>query len=351
MREFVQRHRQIVIYAIMAGVIAVVANFLPRGFDYQQVFSTHTVPVFFVPWTDGLLYLLPWPVLVSITIMSLVIAIRQNGGSKWLIIPAIFSLPTIWVLLLGALEGVTLAGLLMLRYALPVRLIENWARRDRRWWLMALGCGAATVVAAIIIATQQGANYNFTNSTVLGQQPIIGLAMMLLLPWGVPLILLRPQLAAFALLARRSWFVAGALWLGLSIIIWGWWLPNLLLKVTPELRAAQPQNVSLFPWSMVFVLPMLWLSRRDPDMLMAAGSFIAPSVIPYYYMVLIPSLARLPLNYALVCWLSSFLPLTANYFGPAWWLTGNVFPLLIWLGLWRWRKPAPPFVKSVWQPA
>ena len=188
MREFAQRGRQVAGYAIMAAAIAVVANFLPRGFDYQQVFSTHTVPVFFVPWTDGLLYLLPWPVLVSITIMSLVIAIRQNGGSKWLIIPAIFSLPTIWVLLLGALEGVTLAGLLMLRYALPVRLIENLARRDRRWWLMALGCGAATVVAAIIIATQQGANYNFTNSTVLGQQPIIGLAMMLLLPWGVPLI-------------------------------------------------------------------------------------------------------------------------------------------------------------------
>ncbi|MBI5566846.1 MAG: hypothetical protein HY870_18240 [Chloroflexi bacterium] len=351
MTDFLRRNRQSVSWAIMAIAIALVAGWLPQGFDYRMVFVPHLVPVFFVPWTDGLLYLLPWPVLVSITIMSLVIAIQRNGGSKWLIIPAVFSLPTIWVLLLGALEGVTLAGLLVLRYALPVRLVETFAARDRRWWLALVVLGAATVVGAAIIGTLQGPHYNFTNSTTLGQQPLIGLAMILLLPWAMPLILLRPQLAAFALLARRSWFVAGALWMVLSVIIWGWWLPNLLLKVTPELKAAQPQNVSLFPWSIVFVLPMLWLSRRDPDMLMAAGSLIAPSVIPYYYLVLIPSLARLPLKYAMVCWLSSFLPLTANYFGPAWWLTGNVFPLMIWSGLWHTRTSADKPPAAMWQAA
>jgi hypothetical protein len=83
---------------------------------------------------------------------------------------------------------------------------------------------------------------------------------------------------------------------------------------------------------------MLWWSRHDQDMLMATGSFIAPSVLPYYYMILLPSLARLPVKYALLCWASSFLPLTANYFGPSWWLTGNVFPLMIWLGLWWQRR-------------
>lgn len=351
MAAFLQRYRQVVIWAIMAIVIAIVATFLPQGFDYKYVFSAHTVPVFFVPWTDGLLYLLPWPILVSITIMSLVIAIHRNGGSKWLIIPAVFSLPTIWVLFLGALEGVALLGLLLLPYAIPVRLIERFGQRHRRWQIGLLLFGTLTLSGAVVIGTWQGPNYHIGNSAVLGTQPAIGLATLLLLPWGVPLALLRPQLIGFALLARRSWFVVGGLWIALSVIIWGWWLPNLLLKVTPDLKAAQPQNVSLFPWSIVFVLPMLWLSRRDPDMLMAAGSFVAPSVIPYYYMVLMPSLARLPWKYALVCWLCSFLPLTANYFGPAWWLTGNIFPLVIWLGLWHWRKPIPRPVKPVWQPA
>lgn len=350
MREFVQRHRQSVIYVIMAVVIAVVANFLPRGFDYLRVFSPHLVPVFFVPWTDGLLYLLPWPILVSITIMALIIAVQRNGGSKWLIPLVIFSLPTIWVLFLGALEGVTLAGLLLLRYALPVRLIEGITKRNRRWWIAMLLLGIVTVLAAVIIGAVQGQHYHFANSTELGQQPIVGLAMAVLLPWIMPLILLRPQLAGFALLARRNWFIVGAVWLALSIVIWGWWPPNLLLKVAPELKVAQPQNVSLFPWSIVFVLPMLWWSQKDPDMLMAAGSFIAPSVIPYYYMVLMPSLARLPVKYAMLCWASSFLPLTANYFGPAWWLTGNVFPLMIWLGLWQQRKFARPPAATMWSP-
>jgi hypothetical protein len=94
----------------------------------------------------------------------------------------------------------------------------------------------------------------------------------------------------------------------------------------------------LFPWSLIVAVPMLWLSRGDPQMLMASGNFAAPSVMPYHYLVLMPGLARLPIGYALLCWASSFLPLTANYFGPAWWLTGNVFPLLIWIGLWRWGK-------------
>jgi len=345
---FVQRYRQGLIWAVMALVIALIATFLPQGFDHRVVFSPHLVPAFFVPWTDGLLYLLPWPILVSITIMSLVIAIQRNGGPKWLIIPVVFSLPTIWVLLLGALEGVALAGLLLLRYALPVRLIESVTRRNRLWWAGLALLGIVTILAAVTIGVVQGPHYHFANSTELGKQPIVGLAMTLLLLWVVPLTLLRPQLAAFALLARRSWFVTGVLWMALSVIVWGWWLPNLLLKVTPELKAAQPQNISLFPWSIVFVLPMLWWSQKDPDMLMAAGSFIAPSVLPYYYMVLMPSLARLPLKYALLCWLCSFLPLTANYFGPAWWLTGNVFPVMIWLGLWQQRRSARPPVETMW---
>jgi hypothetical protein len=332
------QYRQTAIWIVMAVAIAVVASFLPQGFDYKHVFSTHSVPVFFVPWTDGLLYLLSWPILVSLTIMSLVVAIHQNGGPKWLVILAIFSLPTIWVLLLGALEGIALWGVLLLPYAVPVKLLDRLGRRDQRWWIRLLLFGAATALAAWILIRDQGPNYHFANSDVLGTQPQIGLALLLLLPWVVPLVLLRPQLAAFVLLARRNWLIVGVGWMLLSIIIWGVWPPQLLLKVTPELKIAQPQNVSLFPWSLLFALPMLWWSRHDVDMLMANGSFIAPSVIPYYYMILLPSLARLPRKLALLCWASSFLPLTANYFGPAWWLTGNVFPLLIWLGLWRQRQ-------------
>ena len=83
---------------------------------------------------------------------------------------------------------------------------------------------------------------------------------------------------------------------------------------------------------------MLWLGRRDQDMLMAAGSFVSPSIHPYHYVVLMPSLARLPIGLRMLCWLFSFWPLAANYFGPKFWLTGNLFPLAVWLCLWWLRR-------------
>ena len=47
------------------------------------------------------------------------------------------------------------------------------------------------------------------------------LAGLLLLPWGVPLVLLNPQLASFSLLAKRSYIIAGIAWMLISFIIWG----------------------------------------------------------------------------------------------------------------------------------
>jgi hypothetical protein len=190
----------------------------------------------------------------------------------------------------------------------------------------------------LIIYQQQGTAYGGF-SPGLGHQPAVGLATALLIPWGAPLLLLKPNLTAFALLAKKNWFLTGLLWLGLSLLIWGAWPANLLVKITPGSKALQPQDVSLFPWSLLVAIPMLWQSRGDPYMLMAGGNFATPSVMPYHYLVLMPSLARLPRGYALLCWASSFLPLMANYFGPAWWQTANVFPLLIWIGLRRWGKP------------
>ena len=162
--------------------------------------------------------------------------------------------------------------------------------------------------------------------------------MLLLLPWALPIALLKPQLTAFALLSKRSWWLAGAAWIGLSILIWGFWPPNLIARLAPEIKAVQPQDVSLFPWSLIVAVPMLWLARGDVEMLMAAGALAVPTVHPYQYIVLMPALARMSLPWRLLCWISSFLPLTANYFGPHFWLTGNIFPVLVWLSLWIRRR-------------
>jgi hypothetical protein len=234
--------------------------------------------------------------------------------------------------------------------ALPVLLQERRvSMRWQRWaWLILI---VSTVLAAVILRAAQGENYfaigvgGETIAAVFRTSPWVGIATAALLLWIVPVALVKPQLTAFAMLSRKSWTLTSFGWLLISIVIWGLWLPNLLLRVSPGLKAAQPQDIALFPWSLVVALPLLWLGRGDPDLMMAGGSFALPSVHPYHYTVLMPALARLPIVLRLLCWLCSFLPLTANYFGPTWWLTGNVFPLLLWMCLfWQRHRASKPLL-------
>jgi hypothetical protein len=330
--------RKLASYLFIAVIIGGVASFLQQGFDYRFVFWPHKFPIFYVPWTDGMMYLLPWPVIVAATMLALIIGVQRHHGSPGTIILTVFSLPTIWVLFLGQLEGVALLGLLLMPWSVPVRLLERRRHFERREWLALALLVTATVVAAMILIRDQGPLY-YEISTILGKQPQIGVAMILLLPWVVPVALLKPQLTAFAMLARKNWFIVTLIWLALSLVIWGFWLPNLNARLDPGIKIVQPQDVSLFPWSLLIAVPMLWLARGDAEMLMAAGALAVPTVHPYQYIVLMPALARLPLGLRLLCWLASFLPLTANYFGPHFWLTGNVFPLLLWLCLfWQRRR-------------
>ncbi len=57
--------------------------------------------------------------------------------------------------------------------------------------------------------------------------------------------------------------------------------------------ATQPQNISLWSWSIPLALILLWLSRGDMDMLMLAGTFVTPHLIPYSYVV-VPAIASGP---------------------------------------------------------
>ena len=332
--------RKLAIYITIAIVVGGVASFLKAGFDDRFVFGPHKVPIFYVPWTDGMMYLLPWPVIVALTVLALIIAVQRHHGSPATILLTILSLPTIWVLLLGQLEGVALLGVLLMPWSVPVRLLERRGRFGRRTWLVLALWLVATFIAAVILIRGEGTLY-YEVSTILGKQPRIGAAMALLLPWVVPIALLKPQLTAFAMLAHKNWFITTLLWIALSVVIWGFWLPNLDARLAPGIKAVQPQDVSLFPWSLLVAVPMLWLGRGDVEMLMAAGALAVPTVHPYQYTVLMPALARLPVGLRLLCWLATFLPLTANYFGPHFWLTGNIFPLLLWLCLFWQRRRIP----------
>lgn len=168
--------------------------------------------------------------------------------------------------------------------------------------------------------------------------PLVGL---LCLPWGVPIVLLKPQVAAFALLSKWKWLLVACLWLGLSVIIWGPWPLELLVVQTSEWKALHPQDITLFPWGILLAIPLMFFSRGDEDLLMAAGSLATPHLFPYHFIVLMPSLARMRPRWMLFTWLITWMPLTANWFGPWAWHFGNLASVAFWLGIYLNRDQSP----------
>jgi len=123
--------------------------------------------------------------------------------------------------------------------------------------------------------------------------PLLG---YLLLPWGVPLLLIKPTIGAFALLARRSWFIAGAIFAVLSLAIWGWWPAQAInIHVVGNYKHPAAMGWYVLGWPILLLGAVLLLlsNRKDPIQLMAAGSFAMPYVFTSHLILLLPALGRL----------------------------------------------------------
>lgn len=260
--------RTIAIWGLLFLALYIVGLSIPQGFDWEMYFSKGRIHPIWPPWTTIVIRLINWPFVVAITLFSIIFRAFSYNKSPIPIALAILSLPTIWVLFMGNLDGLVLAGII-------------------------------------------------------------------LLPWGAPLALMKPQLSAFGLLAKRNSLIAGILWFLISFIIWGLWPMNFLMVLTPEWKAEWVQDITLFPWGLFIALPLLWLSRGDEDLLMAAGSFATPHLFPYHFILLMPAIARMNKFWMIICWAISWTPLSANWFGPYGWHMGNVLGGCIWLGIYQ----------------
>lgn len=158
---------------------------------------------------------------------------------------------------------------------------------------------------------------------------------LMVLPWGAPLALLKPQISAFALLANRKWFLAGVIWGVISLLIWGFWPLTIYHTIiaNPAWREEWVQDISLFPWGLLPAIPLLWFSRGDADLLMAAGSLATPHLFPYHFIVLMPSLGRMKYRWMILTWIFTWSPLMANYLGNGAWHLGNFASLCFWCGI------------------
>ena len=171
----------------------------------------------------------------------------------------------------------------------------------------------------------------------LGQLDGLALLGVSGLPYLVPLAMLKPQVASFAVFANKKSMLAAAIFLLITFVVWGAW-PLEMLNYHRD-HSEWPQDIALgllglIPLS-VITLAMLTskIPRNDPDWWMLIGACLTPALIPYNMLPLMPAIARLPTKWAIAVALTSWLPLSANWIGPTGWHLGWLSLLIMGIGL------------------
>ncbi len=259
----------IAIISVMLVLLYGAGHMLPEGFDWQHFFSHGVVPSLWTPWT-------PW-------VLRLLLPFGY---------PAIFALSALAIGMRAYQYNTSPWRITLAFLSLPTL------------WVFFMG--------------------NLDGLTLLG---------LITLPWGVPLALMKPQIAAFALLAKRRYLLSAVIFLLISFLLWGFWPQNLLTVLTPQWQTEWQQDINLFPYGMLIGIPLLWYSRGDSDLLMAAGSLITPHLFPYHFILLMPAIARMSWRWAVLTWIVSWTPLLSNWVGPMGWHFGNLLSLCFWIGV------------------
>ena len=160
----------------------------------------------------------------------------------------------------------------------------------------------------------------------LGQIDGIVLLGIIGLPVLLPLVLTKPHIAAFAVLARKRTIRAALLFVVATLVIWKFWPVN-MLTYRSDPTTVGPQDMAL-GWMGVplFVYLLKTMPRGDVDWWMLAGTTVTPFLIPYNLLPLMPAISRLPLGWAILAAIGSWLPLLSNWIGPVGWKLG-------WIGV------------------
>lgn len=237
-----------------------------KGFDWINFWGINNVPLFYPPWTYLIIKLFNWHSLVAFTLTSILFASMLRAKNLISASMVLFSLPLLWTIYLGQLEGIAAFGIL-------------------------------------------------------------------LLPWLTPLALVKPQVSIFAFAARKNFVIGLFIFLIFSVAIFGFWPIQTLSANSFYMEGRYQQDISLGLSGALLAIPLLWFSRGDMDMLMLAGSFMTPHLIPYNLLLVVPSIARLAPNKAFIAALLSWLPFSSNWLGPKGWWLGWLFIIYLWLAL------------------
>jgi hypothetical protein len=176
----------------------------------------------------------------------------------------------------------------------------------------------------------------------VGNIEALALWGMLLMPVGIPWVLLKPHLGLWAVLSRRSWIIWAAAFGLLTLLMWQFWPMRVLGSITDRIQHPSAFGWASLGWPMIVIgLALLGQTSPDPLALMAAGSFLSPFLMPQHFVLLLPALGRVKGARRSILWAGTWLLLSPLIFNNAlkWLALG--FPALVW-----WMLRAPPFSKS-----
>jgi hypothetical protein len=225
---------------------------------------------------------------------------------------------------------------------LSIVAVATFREKPGRWAYLAVVLATLNVPMALLLWNSQIDSLN-----LLGY---------LILPWGIPLLLIKPTLGIWVLLARRNWFIVGCILFALSLLIWGWWPANLIdLHVISDyvdsIYSPTPAAMGWYklgwPIGVLGLFLMLFTNRKDPMQLMAAGSFLMPHIFPYHFVMLLPTLGRFTGAKQITLWLTSWtLALPFALWQQGAWL-GYVFPLIVWYFIWQEAPAAETWLEYI----
>ena len=165
--------------------------------------------------------------------------------------------------------------------------------------------------------------------------PILGLA---LLPWGIPLVLLKPQVAiwyAWVWWKKRpdKWVIAlgWALFVLLTFVIWGFWPLN--FSNPAAFRTVYDLSLWQFHWLFGVIVIAGALLESDPERAMALGALGALYIQGASYIVLLPTLTRFSGMSLLIIWLTTWAGAASIFLGDSARPLATLFPISIWISL------------------
>jgi hypothetical protein len=162
---------------------------------------------------------------------------------------------------------------------------------------------------------------------------------------GLTLLSFKPQIGAFmilfVILRRRDWriYVVPVVIYALSLLYWGWWIPEWLHSLTFEHRGYS--NISLFPYSLL-LLPLLLWAFSSYQVWLLVGSLVPPYFAVYSLAVLF--CIEVPIWAALASWAFYLLAYYMPYQAPGYLIPLAMLLIAIWRIVQARRVPAAPQV-------